>query len=291
MMVRWTFPVVLLLIINLVVITSFPHADNEGPGGGRVERSYKQHSTGHQQTLGRSGFFATENSTVVVAQIGGTAALPCVVRKFNNGVVSWIRREEQPKLLTVGLITYSADGRIFVEHVRHLQNWGLIIKPVQLADSGLYECQISTHPVTSIFMELKVIEASAAILGGPDVHLRAGSLLRLVCRLHQSTEQPSYVFWYHEDRMINYDLGVEVIPNRDSSILLLQDADKSHAGNYTCHPSNAIPASINVHVLNATEEENPAAMLHANCCCPSTSVYVTTLIGLLVNFLLQTRRI
>ncbi|KAJ3648901.1 hypothetical protein Zmor_020670 [Zophobas morio] len=35
----------------------------------------------------KPGVFATENCTVVVAQIGGTATLPCVVRKFNNGVV------------------------------------------------------------------------------------------------------------------------------------------------------------------------------------------------------------
>lgn len=37
----------------------------------------------------KSGVFATENSTTVVAQVGGTATLPCVVRKFNNGVVSF----------------------------------------------------------------------------------------------------------------------------------------------------------------------------------------------------------
>lgn len=52
--------------------------------------------------------------------------------------------------------------------------------------------------------------------------------------------------------MINYDPGVEVIADRSSSVLLLQEADKIHNGNYTCSPSNAIPASINVHVLNST---------------------------------------
>lgn len=36
----------------------------------------------------KTAVFATENCTVVVAQIGGTATLPCVVRKFNSGVVS-----------------------------------------------------------------------------------------------------------------------------------------------------------------------------------------------------------
>ncbi|KAF2881473.1 hypothetical protein ILUMI_24700, partial [Ignelater luminosus] len=214
-------------------------------------------------TNGRPGVFATDNSTVVVAQIGGTATLPCVVRKFNTGVVSWIRRENH-RLLTVGLTTYSADGRFLVEHVRHLQNWGLLIKHVQPSDAGVYECQVSTHPPTSIFVVLKVTEAVAEILGAPDLHLRAGSTLRLVCSLKHSTEPPSYVFWYHEQRMINYDAGVMVLPDRSSSILLLQETDKSHNGNYTCSPSNAVPASINVHVLNATAEEKPAAMQHAN---------------------------
>lgn len=70
--------------------------------------------------------------------------------------VSWIRRKDY-HLLTVGLTTYTGDGRYLVEHVRHLQNWGLQIKFVQPRDAGLYECQVSTHPPTSIFIELKVI--------------------------------------------------------------------------------------------------------------------------------------
>ncbi|RZC05020.1 ig, and/or I-set domain containing protein, partial [Asbolus verrucosus] len=95
-------------------------------------------------------------------------------------------------------------------------------------------------------------EALAEIQGAPDLYMRAGSSLRLVCTLRHSTEPPAFVFWYHEQRMINYDPGVTVKESRSSSVLLLQDADKSHNGNYTCSPSNAVPASINVHVLNAT---------------------------------------
>lgn len=52
--------------------------------------------------------------------------------------------------------------------------------------------------------------------------------------------------------MINYDDGVTVYGDRFSSVLKLEEAEKSHNGNYTCSPSNAIAASINVHVLNAT---------------------------------------
>lgn len=69
--------------------------------------------------------------------------------------VSWIRKHDV-YLLTVGLATYNSDDRFMVEHVRHLQNWGLVIKHVQLSDAGLYECQVSTYPPTSILVELRV---------------------------------------------------------------------------------------------------------------------------------------
>ncbi|KAK9693912.1 Immunoglobulin V-set domain [Popillia japonica] len=230
------------------------------PGTTRVKGTTSR----QQGRWSKSGsVFATENCTVVVAQIGGTATLPCVVKKFNTAVVSWIRKNDL-HLLTVGLSTYNSDDRFMVEHVRHLQNWGLLIKHVQPSDAGFYECQVSTHPSTSILLELRVTEATAEILGAPDLHLKAGSLLRLVCTFRQSTEPPAYVFWYHEQRMINYDEGVKVTMDRTSSVLLVPETDKSHNGNYTCSPSNVVPSSINVHVLNSTVEEKPAAMQHAN---------------------------
>lgn len=98
-----------------------------------------------------------------------------------------------------------------------------------------------------------VPEAVAEIIGASDLHIRAGSLLTIKCILRQSTEEPLYVFWFHNAHMINHDSGVSVINDRSSSILQLQEADKSHSGNYTCSPSNAIPAYVNVHVLNATD--------------------------------------
>ncbi|GLV39767.1 defective proboscis extension response 13 [Carabus blaptoides fortunei] len=278
-MAQWalcrTLPfLVLVILIHLAAMTSLAQKETESSFIALEKRSYDGHRKGKDGLGGnqvktlpgdRTSIFATENSTVVTAQIGGTATLPCVVRKFSQGVVSWIRRKDY-HLLTVGLTTYSGDGRFLVEHVRHLQNWGLQIKYVQPRDAGLYECQVSMHPPTSIFLELRVIEAAAEILGSPDLHIKSGSTLRLVCTMRQSTEPPVYLFWYHEDRMINYDTsrGVSVLADKMSSILIIKEAEKSDNGNYTCSPSNAKPASINVHVLNATAEEKPAAMQHAN---------------------------
>jgi Immunoglobulin V-set domain len=60
-------------------------------------------------------------------------------------------------LLTVGVSTYSSDNRFLVEHTRHLGNWALRIKNVRKEDEGLYECQISSHPPQSIFVDLRTV--------------------------------------------------------------------------------------------------------------------------------------
>ncbi|ETN62554.1 hypothetical protein AND_005750 [Anopheles darlingi] len=108
--------------------------------------------------------------------------------------VSWFRRKDY-QLLTVGLSTYSSDDRFLVEHTRHLGNWALRIKNARKDDEGLYECQISTHPPQSIFIELRIVEAVAEILEAPDLHIDEGSTLRLECKLKRATESPLYVFW------------------------------------------------------------------------------------------------
>ncbi|CAD7081826.1 unnamed protein product [Hermetia illucens] len=177
--------------------------------------------------------------------------------------VSWFRRKDF-QLLTVGLSTYSSDDRFLVEHTRHLGNWALRIKSARKDDEGFYECQISTHPPQSIFTELKIVEALAEIIEAPDLHINEGSTLKLECKLKRATESPLYVFWYHEDRMINYDVedGISVTTGKlPSSVLTVRNATMRHGGNYTCAPANARQSSVYVHVLKG---EKPAAMQHPN---------------------------
>ncbi|XP_065089297.1 uncharacterized protein LOC135710604 [Ochlerotatus camptorhynchus] len=209
-------------------------------------------------------FFETDNLTTISSQVGSIAVLPCVVRNIGKGVVSWIQRKDY-HLMTIGVTTYSSDERFNIIRSEDSEEWPLQIKYVQLRDAGLYECQVSTHPPTSIFVQLDVVEAKAEIFGPSDKYLKPGSTLRLTCRVVQSNEQPLYIFWYHNNRMINYDvhLGVNVSTESDNrfSELVITHSNTINSGNYSCVSNNAVAASTYVHILNG---ENPAAMQHGD---------------------------
>ncbi|XP_044764733.1 kin of IRRE-like protein 1 isoform X2 [Coccinella septempunctata] len=233
----------------------------------------------------------------VTALVGKSAYLTCRVRNLGNKTVSWIRHRDI-HILTVGSYTYTSDQRFQANHHAETDEWTLQIKWAQKRDAGIYECQISTQPVRSYFVNLEVVEnpveeqayqdeeakimvekpcictckkrdwppdavPTAQILGGPDLHVDKGSTINLTCSIRFSPEPPAYIFWYHHDDVISYDStrgGVSVITEKGdvtTSFLLIQHADISDSGKYSCSPSNADVASVRVHVLNG---ERPAAM-------------------------------
>ncbi|XP_064101769.1 uncharacterized protein LOC135212256 [Macrobrachium nipponense] len=124
-------------------------------------------------------------------------------------------------------------------------------------DEGEYECQMSTHPHVSIFTYLKVQNAYSRVEGPEERVVASGSDLRLVCIIEGASSKPSYVFWYHYERMVNYDAARGITVTQTSpmrSTLAISEVTADHAGNYTCQPSNAVPASVNVHVVAETTE-------------------------------------
>ncbi|CAN7936957.1 unnamed protein product, partial [Ixodes hexagonus] len=192
----------------------------------------------------------------------------CFVFKLNRiykkKLVLWIRRRDY-NVLTVGLDTYTADDRFQAVHLERSSDWALQVKYVQLSDGGLYECQVSSDPKISYFVNLTVLVAKAVVEGGPDLFIRTGSSINLTCEISQSPEPPHFVFWYHNDRMINYVSAKGEIslhkggPEKTVSRLYIRKAVSLDSGNYTCDPANAEPVSISVHVVNG---EKPAAMQH-----------------------------
>ncbi|GFQ95537.1 ig-like domain-containing protein [Trichonephila clavata] len=175
---------------------------------------------------------------------------------LTNIIVSWIRRRDF-HVLTVALHTYTADDRFVAVNMDRSDDWMLQIKLAQLADEGLYECQVNTHPLISFFVNLTVLVPKSSIREAPDLYVKTGSSINLTCIISKSPEPPVFVFWYHNDRMINYDSsGGDISVHKagqDTAIsrLFIKNAQPSDSGNYTCCPSNADASSISVHVLNA----------------------------------------
>ncbi|XP_064097626.1 uncharacterized protein LOC135209022 isoform X2 [Macrobrachium nipponense] len=173
--------------------------------------------------------------------------------------VTWLKKDEDT-ILTAGGQVYSSETRYSVAHVRHQRIWELSIREVKLTDAGLYECQIATHPFTSYFFNLKVVEARAVIFGGPEIHIHTGNQLRLQCSVQNATEPPVYIFWFHNNSMVNYEAKrpLEVIVSHHySSTLVISNVTWCDAGSYRCEPHNAVPSNVTVHVV---EGEKQAAL-------------------------------
>ncbi|XP_068215786.1 uncharacterized protein [Palaemon carinicauda] len=151
-------------------------------------------------------------------------------------------------------------GRASMVQSQPRKLWELSIREVKLTDAGLYECQLATYPFTSYFFTLKVVEARAVIHGGPEVHIHTGNRLRLHCSVQQATEPPVFIFWFHNNSMVNYEAKrpLEVIVSHHySSTLVINNVTWCDAGSYTCEPYNAVPSNITVHVV---EGEKQAAL-------------------------------
>uniref|UniRef100_A0A1I8MMM2 Ig-like domain-containing protein n=1 Tax=Musca domestica TaxID=7370 RepID=A0A1I8MMM2_MUSDO len=104
---------------------------------------------------------------------------------------------------------------------------------------------------------------TATILGGPDLYVDKGSTINLTCVIKFSTEPPTHIFWYHQDKVLSEEtsggrLKFKTVKSEETkSILLIDDANLSDSGKYSCYPSNTEIASIRVHVLQG---ERPEAM-------------------------------
>ncbi|XP_022238579.1 zwei Ig domain protein zig-8-like isoform X1 [Limulus polyphemus] len=269
----------------------------EGVGVQQLTRTRHLHKTRSLKRTILDGdiepYFDSGTSTNVTTTPGKTAYLPCRVRHLGDRTVSWIRRKDL-HVLTVGRFIYSSSDKFQVIHRDDRDDWMLQVKYPQRDDAGQYECQVSTVPKKSLFITLNVIVSKAEILGGPTIYINTDSAINLTCIIQESPVPPDYVFWYHNNQVINYEAhkGVEVKTQMNptaTSTLWIEKAQSSNSGNYSCFPSNADPAEIAVHVLNG---ENPAAMQHGKHTSYAKGLLPTKslLIGILTALLLTQQR-
>ncbi|XP_068200542.1 fibronectin type III domain-containing protein-like [Palaemon carinicauda] len=102
-------------------------------------------------------------------------------------------------------------------------------------------------------------EARAVIQGGQEVHVHTGVKLKLHCKVELATQPPQYIFWYHNNTMVNFEHSrpLKVVGDEFSSTLIISNLTWEDAGSYTCEAHKAHPANITMHVIG---EEKHAAL-------------------------------
>jgi len=224
--------------------------------------------------------FEGENNTRVELDDGDNVMLDCKVFLRKEKTISWLRHTgvtgSVPDLLTVGNTTYSGDHRI-KSSFSYPNNWRLEITDVQKKDSGLYVCQISTHPPMGLHTNVHVKDAIIEMVGEepdpsspqnlpPDKFYNPGSHISLKCIIRRhliknaTVQDITNVSWKKDGILIDLQtqerisMGVEVSGFLVTSTLLVSHAVLGDAGPYSCtlpvFSNRDFPrAQANVHVI------------------------------------------
>lgn len=193
----------------------------------------------------------------IAVELGNTALLHCRVRNLADWTVTWTRHRDL-HILTVGLITYTADQRFQIVHSSETGDFALRIKYVRERDSGRYTCQVSTEPMMSRHVLLTIRGTIATIEGPPEVAVVRGNPINLNCKLNGTRNLPTLVLWYHENMILGHDGDSASVSGERSgadviSRLSIPKAQPKDSGTYTCKSMNGANATIFVHVLNSKE--------------------------------------
>ncbi|KAK8750522.1 hypothetical protein OTU49_014881 [Cherax quadricarinatus] len=266
----------ILLGVNAGVATSDPGS----PGRSRNKKEGSSWSPPEfDETL-------ANNVTVIE---GETASLPCVVTKLRGRSVSWMRQRDL-HVISANQLIFTSDDRFKVRMDNETSSFTLEVGAALTNDSGVYECQINTRPKLSRPVTLTVQAAGANIMGPSELYIKTGSTLVLTCTATLHPHAHTKVEWEHNSTRlsiagprggvsIHTEAGGRVVTSRVSVVR----AAPPDAGNYTCRPHAALPATTTVFIV---DEQFPAAMHHESGSGTLQSVSVTVLLSL---FLLATR--
>ncbi|EEB11483.1 conserved hypothetical protein [Pediculus humanus corporis] len=105
-------------------------------------------------------------------------------------------------------------------------------------------------------------EAKAKIKGPTDLYVKTGSSVSISCSISQGPHDLGTVFWYKDKNILrvqsshpnDYEPVARVTIDTEwtdvlTSYLRISNAKLSDSGNYTCTPTIAEAASVNVHNL------------------------------------------
>ncbi|XP_069195628.1 uncharacterized protein [Procambarus clarkii] len=164
---------------------------------------------------------------------GETAALPCVVTRLRGRSVSWMRQRDL-HVISANQLIFTSDDRFKVRMDNETSSFTLEIVAALTNDSGVYECQINTRPKLSRPVTLRV--------------------------------QGESVGWEHNGTRLSISgprggvsIHTEAAGRVVTSRVSVVRAAPPDAGNYSCRPHAALPATTTVFIV---DEQFPAAMHH-----------------------------
>ncbi|XP_076061525.1 neural cell adhesion molecule 2-like [Oratosquilla oratoria] len=164
---------------------------------------------------------------------------------------------KQHKVLTT-------DPRIYPLHEVGSPYHDLRISKLRINDSAIYKCETSTDPPLAAEIRLIVIETYSVIFGSPEMRVRKGETLYLLCLVLEVVDVPEYMIWYRDGHVIDYsreDVTVTVDDLTCSSELQVRNVSEKDVGLYTCAPSNAPPADIKVSLITLGHKPYLASLL------------------------------
>ncbi|RUS78451.1 hypothetical protein EGW08_013774, partial [Elysia chlorotica] len=209
---------------------------------------------------------------------GDTAVLICGVDNLGTKTVTW-RRSSDPNPITIGEHVYVSDPRYSASQRPEEKEWILHIADVQVADAGVYECQISSKAKLIFHILLHVNDTEnpqrknyvnfkkdrVPPVKNPGISLAGtkfvekGDPIHLVCNSTGRITPPHNLDWFKD--------GVKLLPSGlrkikidkfrvPKSLTLVSVLDIRHsqmedAGTYVCRSSDLSIISTKVHVLNA----------------------------------------
>lgn len=215
-------------------------------------------------------------STKATAYVGQTAKMFCCLARLDRDLsVSWIRKGDNVVVLTHGKLVFTSDERVTAHEDNGI--WSLEIRKVGHEDAGIYECQTNSEVKESVTVDLQIMETRAEIKGPLSKYVKAGSSVKLDCRVFLGDTGPdedykrsAVIHWFHEQRLL--DPAVEkwrsrsAGPNRHQPSRMVTRTEVTEvgingwiqihrvtpydSGNYTCVPSYAIPAWTQVHIMH-----------------------------------------
>lgn len=201
----------------------------------------------------------------LVVSRGSSITLNCSVADPGDVSVTWTRNKE---VLTVDRYRFSSDTRLSPLHEPGSRDYNLRFSNVTPADSAVYQCHVGTRPEQIARVKLSVIDAYSVIFGSSEVAVPRGGTLYLLCMVLQVSDIPEYIIWYRNSTILEYNrMTISVVTEEEtrSSELRVRNMTFADAGRYTCQPSNASPAHVQVEVVRDTKNKSGKAQKCDDC--------------------------